>query len=132
VVCKSLLRLLIGFSQFESESSAQLTAGAREMPSDRDGIDAKQGCDCCHGLPLEFVHDEDGSPTRGQVVERPPDRCPDHKRLFWIGLLDCGMAHVDREIGADRFLTPCVSSDVDKHPNQPRLFVRQSARNGFG
>jgi len=101
------------------------------MPPDCDGVNAKEGRDGSHRQSLEFVHHDDSSATRRQVVERPPHRRPDQKCPFWVVVLDRRVTQVELVTLADRLLAPLISSNVDEYADQPCLFITQSARNGL-
>lgn len=102
------------------------------MPPDSNGVDAKERRDRGHRESLEFEHHDDSSATWRQVVERPPHRRPDQKRPFRVIVLDCRVTQLALVALADRFLAPLISSNVNEYADQPRLFIPQSARNGFG
>jgi len=72
-----------------SELLAQLATTAREMPSDGDGVDAKEGCDGGHRESIDLRHHDDRSATRWQRVEGLPNSCPDEKRRLRITVLGC-------------------------------------------
>jgi hypothetical protein len=130
MVCKRVLRLLIGVSELVSESPRELAATARKVPANGNGIDAKEGRDRRYRQPLEFVHHDDSPATRRQVVERPPHRRPDEKGPFWI-VLDWGRTDVRLVALADGFLAPLISPNVNEHADQPCLLIAESAGNGF-
>jgi hypothetical protein len=100
------------------------------MPTDSDDVDAEERRNRRHGQTLEFVHYDDSPTSRWQVVECPPHRGSDQKLPFRIIMLGCRLPQLKLMALTDRFLAPLISSDVDKHADQPRLFIRQSVRNG--
>jgi len=102
------------------------------MPPDGDAADAKNGRDGGHRESLKFVHHDDSSATRRQVVECPPHRGSDQKRPFRVFVLDYRVTQVELVALADRFFAPLISSNVDQYADQPCLFIPQSAWNGFG
>ncbi len=102
------------------------------MPTDGYGTDAEERCDGGHGEALEFVHHDDSSAARRQVVECAPDDRPDQKGPFWVIVLDGRVTQVEFVALPDRFFAPLISSDVNEYANQPCLFIPQSVGNGFG
>lgn len=114
-----------------SESAGEFTTTSGEVPADGDGVDAEERRDRGHGQTLEFVHHDDRSTSRWQVVECPPHRGPDQKRPFRVIVPGCRVTQLELMALADHFLAPPISSNVDEHADQPRLFIPRSVRNGI-
>ena len=114
-----------------SESAGEFVTTSGEVPTDGYRVDAEERRDGGHGQTLEFVHHDDSSASRWQVVECPPHHGPDQKRPFRVIMLSCRVTQLELMALADRFLAPLISSNVDEHANQSRLFIPQSVRNGI-
>lgn len=64
--------------------SSQFAPGTGEMPPDRDGRDAEEGCDRRHGESLEFVHHQDRPSPGWEGVERLPHRDLQQVQALWV------------------------------------------------
>lgn len=93
------------------------------MRSDGDSADAKECRDGGYRQSVDFMHHDDSSATRRQVVECSPHYSPDQKRPFRVIVLGCGMMQVDLMTLADGFLAPMISSNVDEDADQPCLLI---------
>jgi hypothetical protein len=114
-----------------SKSAGKFTTTSGEVPTNGDSVDAEERRDGGHGQTLEFVHHDDSSTSGWQVVECPPHRTSDEKRLFRVVVLDRRVTQLELMPLADRFLAPLISPSVDEYADQPGLFISQSVRNGI-
>ncbi|HXA64872.1 MAG TPA: hypothetical protein VNV82_06955 [Bryobacteraceae bacterium] len=91
----------------------------RQVPTDRDGANAKKGRDGGNRQPLKFIHDDDGPAARRQNIQRLPNGCPGNQHRF-------GVSAVTRKAAASQYcfivavangsLAPLVTANVDEHP----------------
>ena len=93
------------------------------MPANGDGADAEQRCHVLGRQPFELVHHHNGAATRGQDVERAPDRSVRDERTLLIRLSNRGSSDVIVMALADRRLAPLIAADVDEDTDKPRLLV---------
>lgn len=101
------------------------------MPADGDCPDVQEGCDRRRVESLELIHHNDGPAARRQVVECLPHDGVDHERAF--GMIVLGDDGFQQGVVAlpDAFLSPLITADVYQDADQPRLFIRHAAWNGF-
>ena len=100
------------------------------MPANGDGADAEQHRDVLDVQVLELVQDDDRPAARSQRVERTPDGVTCHKRRLVAARGRGGPVPRVVVVPPNRVPSPLVASNVDENPDEPRLLVRQAARNG--